>query len=171
MAGKVEIKFEYVSPKKKQYPYRQLVAAAAKVESTLKGKVADRLKKEFLKTTRGWKHAPDFSQKIMGGRNITLVVYPAGKYAKRWVWIDQGTARRDISPRIRRTLVFQPDYSPKTTKSGRRGGPGTKSGDYVRTKKVQGHSIEAREFREKIVDDIQDDVIDMLSNALTQGLK
>lgn len=171
MGKKVEIKFEAVVPDQKNYPQAQILAGVKAMENALRGKVAKMIRKEMLKTVRGWEHSPEFRSQVSGSRNVVLTVYPAGQYGKRWSWIDQGTKSRTIVPKRKRNLAFQPDYSPKTTPGGRRGGPGAYSGDYVRTRKVSRHSIAARGFREKIVEDIQDDVIDTLSSALAGAFK
>lgn len=89
-------------------------------------KLANEMKDEFEKTTKGWEHQPEFEAGVAGqtshvnkwrqtyivyaGPKMTFDFRPGSKATPEQIWsfIDQGVKAHPIFPRNRRALSFQP---------------------------------------------------------------
>ena len=105
--------------------------------------------REFQAVVRNWEHQPNF---IAKREEFTLTVRPAGRNAKIWRYVNDGTRPHKIRAKNAPNLVFQAGkYVPKTKPIGQFGGPGIVVGaQWVSTKEVDHPGTKPRHFDSRI---------------------
>lgn len=160
----MSVKIDVTLPKDKNFPQKYFdnwfAATKRYFQTTLKATVL----KEFEATVEKWQHKPSFKavySEPYSGARIQLVVEPFGRYTLNWMRVSEGTKNRVILPRAGNThMTFRAGYVPHTRPGGRVfwGGSSADTGPYVRTTRVNNHSIAPRKFSREIVKDIEGDV-------------
>ena len=143
-----------ITPSAQSMPGRKGKRMLGKIEKYLKKDAGPLLVRDMEKTVAGWRGKPSFVfvYSELFGTQMQIKVFPKGRHTLKWKRISQGTGPRVITAKNPGGLmVFPQDYIPKTTASGRYGGPGRKYGPTVRKRSVV-HEIEPREFSAIIVD-------------------
>lgn len=147
------IKAEKIKLRPEDYPLNKLKPTFPRLEKYLNNTLGPLLQDDMNKTTQGWTTRPRMTKTVTKpyGTRLQLVVEPKGKGTTNWSRVNSGTRRRTIRAKTRRGMTFRPDYTPKTTPSGKYGGPGTYGGPVLRGVPSVTHEIEAREFTKKIM--------------------
>ena len=167
----LEIKIDVILPKG-DYPRGQWKQFDRNLQLYMKGELSKAIEDDYKRTIRGWKTKVVFKGEFSKSRrDYTLEVVPKGPGASIYGYVDAGTRSRTIGPKRAPALVFQRDYSPKTRKGGRTGGTGKRSGPWIRTQKVSGHKIEAREFTEEIAKKIEKKVVTDVHKMVLETFK
>lgn len=158
--------------------YRGPIAKEVQDEMVATGQYVDGLLED---TVIGWSNPPTFIADVRGritdpgDAKVELVFFATGENAKRWTWIDQGTAVHDIPQANRNALRPMPvrGYSPRTSpgaglpKSTGSGAHGSPKG-YAR--KIR-QSIRARHFTERITEHMQRDGTNGFAARITKAVK
>lgn len=152
-----KVRIEGIFPDE-DYPAKKINRALDKLKVWLISDAGKLLQRDFEDTTRGWSERPSFPVIYSEpyGTRMQIFISPKGRGTTNWIRVSKGTRSRAIYARRRKNMVFQPDYNPHTRPGGKWGGPGTYSGDTVRTPVVRGHSIAPRDFSKFIADKRED---------------
>ena len=160
------IKYAIPITSKNNYIAREAKNTVKDLKNFLKGEASRTLKSDLEATTQNWKEKPTMVAEYSEPYGVDMQVYahPKGNMLLNWQRISQGTGgnsgRTIVSSKG--MMVFQRDYTPKTTPGGSYGGPGTKSGDTIRARVVgtkKPHRIEPREFSKKIKEKREDEFV------------
>lgn len=142
------------------------------LEDALKGPVADLLEHEMEKRVKGWTDAPRFESKFYALlTRIGLIVMPAGRGKKKWIWATAGTRDHLIVPRRAKLLTIKEGYDPRTKPGNIYGGPGSYSGDYHLAGAVRHPGVKPREFERHIVQENTKKIFDILQQAANKAAK
>lgn len=129
---------------------------------------------DMYETVENWEHAPSFTgefSEIYNGARYRLLVMPKGQYTTRWSRVSEGVQGHPITPKRRSVLRFREKYTPYTKPGGRWGGPGQRSGGYVRKLSVNWPGIEPRKFSRIIADRRTDKVIADINKITMEAFK
>lgn len=141
-----EIKIQPIIPPK-QWPAGGLKEFERLVENYLRGDLNRTIQGDFNKTTQKWSGRPTFKGDVtMNAREWSLFVYPTGRHAAKWGYLDQGVRSRGIRVKRARYLTIQ-DYTPHTKPGGKYGGSGKRHGEVTYAKEApRWPGISKREF-------------------------
>lgn len=142
------------------------------LEGVLKGPIKNQLKDAFEKRVTGWSSKPEFVGLFSHyqGSAGSMYVFPRGENAKKWKWVSGGTPSRIITAKRAPRLRFRTSYVPHTRPGNKYGGSGQYLGPYVTPKSVQHPGIAARDFEQNIADELESDIIRLLSLTITRAL-
>lgn len=142
---------EPINANPKNFPANRINKLINRLERHLTNDVGPMLRNDFKKTVQNWKAPPTFEQTVKRpyGTRLQLEIFPKGRGTLKWKRVSLGTGPRIIRAKTPRGMRFQRNYTPKTTPSGRYGGPGKKHGPWVKAFKVK-HTIKPRLFATKI---------------------
>lgn len=154
---------------------KTLERVEVKVKEALTGPVKREVKAAMHKRTTGWKVRPVMTgiSQIRKDAFGVLYVFPRGAGREIWVWLTRGVAGHAIVPRVNAhyaQLKVRLNYVPKTTTSGGYGGPGTYGGPTLRASKVDWPGIKSRKFEEKVIEEVQNRVYDIIADAVRRAL-
>lgn len=127
----------------------------------------------YLLVVAQWKGKPRFDLRIATLQDrIQLYVMPAGEFAQRWIWVDQGTEAHIIRPKLPGgKLKFQAGYSAKTKAVAQYNvGSGKSSGQWVSTQIVHHPGTEAREFGKAAARRVMPTIKPVLIKAIRQAV-
>jgi hypothetical protein len=152
------------------------------MESGIKDAINDALleagkdiQKEYKKTVWGWSRKPDFKIQASGKRLgiIKYVdVYPIGKWAKVYGWVDLGTKEHLIpkSPKTGKNwLVFMRGWKARTSPGRIGSGFPSRTPPSAMVRQVS-QSIEARRFSETIAENYQREIGKKMSDAIERAV-
>jgi len=150
----------------------------------VQGSVARLGRSYFNRIAAPWKNKPKNVARVRNTSEefITWVGPSEARIkAKRiWAWVSFGTglygpkrSKYPIKPKRAKTLHFRTGYQPRTSPggSGRYGGPGKATGDYVRTKEVEHPGIKARLFEKAIARWSRPKFSREIRNAIRRGAR
>lgn len=134
-------------------PRNKIISAEVFVKRVLAGldEAAADIKSDYKKTVRGWKRKPNFESKVLfSGGGYTLSVFPSGKNAKQYIWVDYGTKPHKIVPRSAPFLTFYAGFKPRTRKAWIGSGTQKYFPPKVQAEGVYNPGIDSRDFSETI---------------------
>lgn len=155
------------------------------IEDAMDKQVKPALVKSHERVVAKWEHKPEFkAQKRITDKKILVTVFPTGKNAKIYQWVDGGTEDHmvpgsgdRIYAKKAKALKFQygGKYQPKTlakpartaSKGGYVSGGTTTIVASVKAHMVSG--IEAREFSRTIAEDISPRFKELIENAFRKA--
>ncbi|RPJ40147.1 MAG: hypothetical protein EHM35_00650 [Planctomycetaceae bacterium] len=135
------------------------------------------LQKEFGKTTESWQGAKPTFQVTTGGMASRAFVhcFPGGdeEGVEKWVRLDEGTEHNyPIAARKAPMLVYQSEFSPKTTPGSLSSKGGGKSGPYDRRRKQVIHpGVDPRNWSQTLGEQEEDAFADRIQAAVEKGLE
>lgn len=144
----VVIKFQPILPREK-FPTAVWVRFEKNLKHYMQNDLKRMLKGDMDDTVKGWdgktEFDADYSEPFK--TQMQLLISPSGQYKIKWIRISEGVEGHDIVARRAPLLRFKRRYKPHTQPGGKWGGPGTRSGDEVKTPVVWNWpGIEARRF-------------------------
>lgn len=127
------------------------------------------VKKDYEKTTRTWKHKPEFRNIVKtSGKAVELSVTTSDKI---YGYVDEGTKPHIIRPRTKKALAFSSKFRPKTRPRQIRSLKGyTGKVDTVRPE-VHHPGTEAREFTETLTERWKPGFQRGIQNAIDRAVK
>lgn len=145
--AKFVILIEPVHATPRNFPINQLLKLQPALHKYLKNDAGKFLQRDMEATVKNWRNKPKMQSLVTSpyGTRLQLTVTPTGRGTTNWARINQGTGPRPIVARTSRGMRFQTEYDPKTTPSGRYGGPGRKHGPWTKQYSVV-HTIAPRKF-------------------------
>lgn len=152
-------------------PAKQLEAIEKGLTKYLKQDASKMLLNDYDDTVSNWEGPPDFRAEYSehgSNLNKTLVVGPKGRNTVKWQRVSDGTGPRVIY--AKRMMIFPRNYLPKTTPSGKYGGPGKKYGPMQYRKSVY-HSTAPREFSVKIKKKRESEIIKDIEHVVERATK
>lgn len=136
-----------IIPNKRKLPNAKAFKDAV---SKALGEVAEEAKREYKKTIWGWRNKPTFhSVQVHSGHEWSVFVYPYGKNAQQYLYVDLGTRPHSITPKNAKQLVFLRGYKARTTPGVIASGYAKRFPPLWRVMEVR-QSIEPRHFSETI---------------------
>ena len=106
-----------------------------------------KIKREYEKTTRTWRNKPKFEMIVgltrKGGGEASVLV---GTDDEIYGYVDEGTPAHWISAKNKPWLLFREKSTPKTTRGRIGSGRGSRSGGWVKKKRVWNKGIKSRNF-------------------------
>lgn len=127
----------------------------------------------YLLVVAQWKGKPRFDLRIETQQDrILLYVVPAGEFAQRWIWVDQGTEPHIIRPKLPGTkLKFRAGFNAKTKAVAQYNvGDGASFGQWISTNLVRHPGTEARAFGKAAARRVTPIVKPVLINAIRQAV-
>lgn len=106
---------------------------------------AEAVKKDFEKTTEGWKHPVEFEIKEVGDYDLTVSTDD-----QIWKWTDEGTKPHIIAPKKAKRLRFATGGSPKTRVGSIISSAGSRGSTVVFRRAVRHPGTKARDFSGQI---------------------
>lgn len=106
------------------------------------------LKDLFGQTVEGWKNKPGFSSKQWSNPTQigSEVFVDGGSAGDIYSLVSKGAPRHMIMPKSGGFLRFQPGYKASTSPGFLKSGPSSRSGSFVKARKVDHPGFEARDF-------------------------
>lgn len=122
---------------------------------------------------RDWTHRPPFKSSVyVSKRQVQAQVWPAGKNAKFYKWVDRGTKEHDILPKKFNYLKFQTGYSTRTATAAKFNvGNGRKFGAWRSIRVVHHPGTKARRFSEIFREDVLPAFRKDVENAMRRALR
>lgn len=130
---------------------------------------------------REWQSKPRFVGQVIMLPDYTEVrVNVAGNMKKIFFYVDQGTGlygpKKSPYPIVPKTpggmLKFQTGYSARSQPGAKIGmGTGERTGDWVSAKAVMHPGIKPRDFTKKVIEELNPDFYDRISDAIATGIK
>jgi len=148
--------------------------ARKEINKVLDNQVKPALVKSHNLVVANWKHKPKFrGRKTIKPDVIIVNVFPTGKNAKIWRFVDKGTKSHPMPAVTGKLMVFQAGgkYKPKTLANPARtvSGGGTVSGGtkvFATSRKAFQHpGSKARNFTKQIAEDIKPEFKKQIENA------
>ena len=118
------------------------------IEQMMRSKTGPELKREFKKTTEGWKNKPDFSQKFSNkSDSVSVSVWASGTHKNQYALVNYGSPRHDIPAKRGGLLRFQPGYRAATRPRVLSSRSPQRFGAFISSRGIKNHpGFEAREF-------------------------
>jgi len=168
----VKMSIKVTLPSKNLLPQNKMTAVVDALEKALDEDVAKEVSRGLEKTVEKWSGPPTFNHKVkVNARSMVLHVYPDGPNAKKWQRVSSGVGARVIVPKRASKLIFKRNYAPHTTAAGAWGGSGRRYGDTVYAKSVRWPGIKARNFSEKVKDNVEKSVTRIINKRISRSLR
>lgn len=121
---------------------------------------------------RDWADRPSFGIDIqMTPAFETVKVYPKGKHAKLWLFVDRGTKPHKIKARNKPLLKFQSGHSARTAPVAKANvGTGRKFGPWIATKEVNHPGSKARDFDKTFLKELDPPLYVRINAAIQRGI-
>lgn len=132
------------------------------------------LRSQHESVVRDWVHRPTFRHGVYASkRQVLSIVYPTGKHAKLYQWVDEGTKAHVIKPkRAGGLLKFQRGYSARTSPVARFNvGTGRASGRWTSARIVRHPGTKARQFSKTFNRDVLPEMRRNIENAIRRALR
>jgi hypothetical protein len=176
----VTFKFVPILPKRHNYPLDIVDRLEQEVEGTLNGTIRRSLELSFDRRVSGWKNKPGFkstfNRRTRKGAltGFALLVAPAGKNKRLWVFVSGGVPQHTIIPRRRKLLRVRGGiggYAPLTEPGDRYGGVGGYIEDMTfYARRVNHPGIKPRSFETYIAKENEALVVMELTKAVARAL-
>jgi len=128
-------------------------AVQQSIQKTMRSKTGPELKKEFEKTTEGWKNKINFSKDFKFSSNLLSTrVFPSGAGAETYALVNAGSPPHKITQR-RSPLRFQTGYTPSTSPRVLSSRANRRFGQVRVTSSVRHPGFKAREFDDTIAEE------------------
>lgn len=126
----------------------------SEIDSVMRNKTKEDLRKLFKRTIAGWKSYPIFRGTINKSTNyyIRLAFRPTGEHKQKWIWVSRGTRPHMIYPRGNYRLRFRSRYTPSTRVGSIDSQANRKFGPIITPNFVSHPGTEARDFEGQIID-------------------
>ena len=164
------ISIKPIIPKGKVFDERAVLDA---IEETLRSTTGPKLQRDFKKTVRTWDHKPKFTKTFVELPNqMSVKVYPTGRYKDQYYYVHEGTKARLIIPRPGNTVLkFQSGYLPATRAGKISAKHAFRHGNTVFATKVRKHpGIEARKFSDTIAKKQQPIFVKDINKAIARAV-
>ena len=126
--------------------------------------------RELGKTVKSWTRKVGFAYEVdLSGRDASVLTGPATGNVKIWNYINEGTRTRPIVPKRAKALRFRTGYKAKTRPWHIGSGRSSHTGDWVSTKLVRAHSIQAREWTGTLVSKRKRPFARNINSAIKRG--
>lgn len=126
-----------------------------KIARALRTKTGPELRTQFKKTTGGWEHKPDWSQKMTDRTNyLSVSVWASGPNADQYGLVNAGSPPHMITGKTGGLLKFQPGYRAATKPGKLMSRAAQRSGDYISTPVVSHPGFEGRAFDEAVAEKV-----------------
>ena len=138
-----------------------------KIENAIRQKTIPDMKTQFRKTVQGWRHAPDFSQKLESASDhISGAVWASGSNKNQYALVNYGSPPHTILPRRAPMLRFQPGYRAGTRPRMLSSHSPQRSGDYISAYSVNHPGFEARQFDQAVAEEIAQQFASDIQDAI-----
>lgn len=175
------IRFEPILPKRSNFPLDVADRLEKELTNELRGYIRSTLVQKFYRRTANWKTKISISGRLDRRAykgNLTgfaLIVAPAGRHKRIWVFVTRGT-KPHVEPRAGvKTMVIRGGvhgYRARTGPGDYYGGPGDYDPDGTfRARQVHHPGIEARDFEKHIVEEVESDFVGRLERAIQRALR
>lgn len=162
------IKFKAKVPSSK-FRSSTFVSDMRKMGNELAKRVNETYTNEVMAT---WESKAPFIKEVSATQNLTKVEVKTDSNVYRY--LTRGTKEHPISPRPENTrglLVFQKDFTPKTTVGSLRSKSGGKSGPWAFRKEVMHPGTEARNYESLIIEEQTPWILERFAKTLRESIE
>jgi hypothetical protein len=126
-----------------------------RIENAIRSKTIPDMKVQFGKTVQGWKHPPDFSQKLVSANDhISGIVWASGGNKNQYKLVNYGAPPHTILPRRKKMLRFIRGYRAATRPKMLSSRSPQRIGGYAVYEGVSHPGFEARQFDLAVAEEI-----------------
>lgn len=132
------------------------------------------LRSQHESVVRDWVHRTTFRHRVsVSKRQVQSIVYPTGKHAKLYQWVDEGTKAHLIKPKKKGGLLrFRLGYSARTSPIAKFNvGTGRASGRWTSARIVHHPGTKARQFSKTFNRDVLPEMRRDIENAIRRALR